>query len=108
MSPITSALPVQHIALDEQGRPFVEGTRIKIVELMAWARANGWGAEELAQQYPHLSLAQIHAALSYYYDHQPAIDQEINRLDHEFAEHRRNASQEAFAKRLRERRSARK
>jgi hypothetical protein len=28
-------------------------------------------------QYPHLSLAQIHAALSYYYDHQQAFDAAI-------------------------------
>lgn len=30
-------------------------------------------------QYPHLSLAQIHAALAYYYDHQTELDAEIQR-----------------------------
>ena len=30
-------------------------------------------------QYPHLSLAQIHAALSYYYENQGELDAEIER-----------------------------
>jgi uncharacterized protein (DUF433 family) len=106
MSPITTPVPVQHIVLDEQGRPCIEGTRLKVVDLIAWGRANGWSAEELARQFPHLSVAQIHAALSYYYDHQPAIDREIDRLDREYDEHRRNAPESSLARRLREGRSA--
>jgi hypothetical protein len=35
--------------------------------------------EEMHEQYPHLSLGQIHAALSYYYEHQSEIDAEIER-----------------------------
>src|SRR5687767_3057225 len=38
---------------------------------------HGSSPEEMHFQYPHLSLAQIHAALSYYYDHQTDIDAEI-------------------------------
>ena len=34
-------------------------------------------AEELVRMFPHLSLAQVHDALSYYYDHQAEIDKEI-------------------------------
>ena len=30
-------------------------------------------------QHPHLSLAQIHAALSYYYEHQEQLDSDIAR-----------------------------
>jgi hypothetical protein len=39
--------------------------------------AFGWDAEQIRAQYPHLSLAQIHAALAYYYDHQPELDARI-------------------------------
>lgn len=28
-------------------------------------------------QHPHLTMAQVHAALSYYFDHRPEIDAEI-------------------------------
>jgi uncharacterized protein (DUF433 family) len=33
--------------------------------------------EELAAEFRHLTLAQIHDALSYYYDHQGDIDRDI-------------------------------
>ena len=33
----------------------------------------------MAFQYPHLSLAQIHAALAYYYEHQGELDADIQR-----------------------------
>jgi len=106
MSSVTKSAPVQHIVIDEEGRPRIDGTRLTVVDLISWSRVIGRTAEELAQQYPHLSLAQIHAALSYYYDHQSAIDQEIERLDRETEEHRRNAPETPLAKRLRAKRSA--
>jgi len=40
---------------------------------------NGSSPEEIHFQYPHLSLAQIHSALAYYYDHQAEFDTEITR-----------------------------
>ena len=45
--------------------------------------AHGSSPEEMCWQYPHLSLAQIHAALAYYYDHQEQLDQALSReLEH--------------------------
>ena len=41
------------------------------------------GPEQTQQQYPQLSLAQIHAALAYYYDHRHALAPAIQaRLQH--------------------------
>lgn len=37
-----------------------------------------WSSEEIARQYPHLSLSEIHSALAYYFDHQEQIDSEIH------------------------------
>jgi uncharacterized protein (DUF433 family) len=37
----------------------------------------GSAAEEIQAKLPHLSLAQIHDALSFYYDHQEEIDADI-------------------------------
>jgi hypothetical protein len=37
--------------------------------------------EEMHEQYSHLSFAQIHAALSYYYEHQAEVDADIERRD---------------------------
>ena len=41
--------------------------------------AYGWSAEAIHEQHPHLSLAQIHAALGFYYDHAAEFDAEIER-----------------------------
>ena len=37
----------------------------------------GWSAEEIVRQYPHLTLAEVHAALTWYFDHRDEIDQEL-------------------------------
>ncbi|HUK92218.1 MAG TPA: hypothetical protein VLZ81_17590 [Blastocatellia bacterium] len=41
--------------------------------------AHGWSSEEVHFQHSRLSLAQIHASLAYYYDHQVEVDSEIER-----------------------------
>ncbi len=43
----------------------------------------GWSAEELARQYPYLDLAEVHAALGYYFDHRQEIEDELVAEYHE-------------------------
>ena len=33
--------------------------------------------EEFVEQYPHLTLAQVYDALSFYYDHRPEIERDL-------------------------------
>ncbi len=66
-----------HIELDEAGVAWVSGTNTKVIEVALDKLAHGSSPEEMHFQHPHLSLAQIHAALSYYYDHQAEFDAEI-------------------------------
>jgi hypothetical protein len=46
---------------------------------------HGWSPEEIQTQYPHLSLADIYAAMAFYYDHQEELDAQIehDRSDYE-------------------------
>jgi hypothetical protein len=37
----------------------------------------GLGPEDLVRHYPYLTLAEVHAAMAYYHDHQGEIDSEI-------------------------------
>ena len=39
----------------------------------------GMRPEEMIVQYPSLNLAQVHAALAYYYDHKAEMDADIQR-----------------------------
>jgi uncharacterized protein (DUF433 family) len=69
----------KYIALGEDAIPYIAGTTMKIVELVTSHLAYGWSPAELHFQYPHITLSQIHSALSYYWDHQAAIDADIDR-----------------------------
>jgi uncharacterized protein (DUF433 family) len=61
-----------HIWLDEKGTAWIDDTGVKVIEVVLSHLAYGWSPAEIHFQYPHLSLAQIYAALAYYYDHKEA------------------------------------
>jgi len=67
---------VEHIALDEKGVARIAGTRSRVTNVVLDAR-NGLTPEQIHKEYPHLSMAQIHAALAYYFDHQAELDAAI-------------------------------
>jgi len=67
------------IEIDDQGVAWITGTNTKVIEVVLDKLAYGWSPEETHFQHPHLSLAQIHAALSYYYEHQEQLDSDIAR-----------------------------
>jgi len=74
-----------HILLDERGRPWIDNTNVKVIEVVLDKLAYGWTAEQIMSEYPGtFTLAQIYAAFSYYYDHQAEIDAEIARWDKEY------------------------
>ena len=72
-----STVPSTHISVDAAGVAWIDDTNVKVLEVVLDRMANGWSPEEIHFQQPHLSLAQIHAALSFYYDHQEEIDEQI-------------------------------
>lgn len=74
-----AAEPVAHIFRDATGVVWIDRTRVKVIEVALDHVAYGWSAEEVHRQHPHLSLAQIHAALGYYYDHQVTLDAEMGK-----------------------------
>ena len=73
------ALP--HVCLDEHGRPWIDDTNVKVIEVALDHLAYGWNAETIQENHPHLSLAQVYAALAWYYDHQAEMDAEIARQE---------------------------
>ena len=71
------------IELDDRGVAWITGANTKVIEVVLDKIAYGWSPEEMHLQHPHLSLAQIHAALSYYYEHQEELDADIERRHNE-------------------------
>lgn len=59
------------------GKPIIAGTRIKVTQIALETERLGWTPDQIVDAHPHLSLAQVHGALSYYYAHQPELDAQI-------------------------------
>jgi uncharacterized protein (DUF433 family) len=88
---------------DDEGRIWIEGSGTRVIQVAIDKYAHGWSAEEIQAQHPHLSLAQIHAALSYYYDHQAEMNAEIELLMREDERLRDQAGESKAERRLRNR-----
>ena len=67
------------------GCPRIAGTGVTVKRIAGWHRM-GMEPEQIAAQYGHLTLAQIHAVLSYYHANRAEIDAD---LDDEAAEYDR-------------------
>lgn len=75
-----------HIEIREDGRPWLTGTQIKVLEVALDRLAHHWDGDEIQRQHPHLALGQIYSCLAYYYDHQEemdrVIDEQLQEVDH--------------------------
>jgi uncharacterized protein (DUF433 family) len=96
---VTVSLSTQ-IELDTQGVAWVAGTNVKVIEVVLDKAAYGWSPEELHFQHPGLSLAQIHGALTYYYEHQAELDADIERRMHDASQLAARLSDPEFRSKL--------
>ena len=77
---VATRTPVDHI--DATGpRPVVRGTDIKVSQIAAAYEHLGMSPDEIVQAHPHLGLADVHAALAYYYDRPYEIRAEWHEAD---------------------------
>ena len=72
------------------GRLRIDGTRITVNQIAVLYK-QGYNAEDIADQYPHLTMAQVYAALSHYLANQEEIEadltaeeEEASRLEQEY------------------------
>jgi uncharacterized protein (DUF433 family) len=84
------------------GKARIAGRRISVEDIAIWHLRLGKTVDEICAEYD-LSLAEVHAALAYYYDHQDEIERNISEGD-AFLKALRNSSPSKLAKRLAERR----
>ncbi|XGV95713.1 MAG: DUF433 domain-containing protein [Leptolyngbya sp. BL-A-14] len=96
-----STTSYRYIQLDDRQVPFIEGTTMKVVELITSAKAYRWSPEQLLENYPHLTLSKIHSALAYYWDHQTEIDAAIQQREQYAEALETQAGESSFAARLR-------
>jgi len=68
-----------HIAISQDvagGKPRIAGHRITVQHIVIWHERMGLNADEIASNHG-VSLADVYAALTYYYDHRQEIDEAI-------------------------------
>ena len=58
------------------GKPRIDGHRITVQNIAIWHDRLGWSADEIANEYD-LDVADIYAALAYYFAHREEIDRSI-------------------------------
>lgn len=70
----------------------IEGTRIPVNQIVVWYK-QGYSPEEIADQYPQLSLAKVYAALAFYHANKEEVETdftseelEADRLEKEHAQ----------------------
>ena len=67
---------IDRLPLIRGGRPKIAGTGVTVMRVAAWYKM-GLTPEEIATQYGHLSLAQVHAALAYYHANPEEIEADL-------------------------------
>ena len=63
------------------GKPCIKGTRIRVWDIYVANEISGHSPDEIVADYPHLSLADVYAALAYYWDNKAEIDAEMKSAD---------------------------
>ena len=69
-----------HITSDPKicgGSSVISRTRFPVRSVVAYVLQHGLTPEELVARFPHLTLAQVHDALAYYYDNRDEIDRDL-------------------------------
>jgi uncharacterized protein (DUF433 family) len=78
----------QHIAKTPGicgGRACIAGHRIRVQDIVVLHEMRGMSPKEITAEYPGITLADVHAALAYYFDNRQEIEDEFRKAD-EWAE----------------------
>jgi uncharacterized protein (DUF433 family) len=85
------AISTEHIEITPGicgGKPRIAGHRISVQDIVVWHERMGMSPDEIAATYPSITLADVHAALAYYFDHRDEIRARIRADDEYVAEMR--------------------
>ena len=102
MATAAKATGYPHIVLQAGycgGKPAIDDTRVRVNDVV-WLHKQGRTPDQILESYPDLNLAQVHAALAYYYDHVHEIEAEFAR-EHEAEANFEQRKAEVLAERAR-------
>lgn len=74
------------------GKACIDDTRIAVVDVVALL-TQGLGDQQIVERYPSLNLAQVHAAISYYYENRDELAGDLAEDDDAEADHERRKAE---------------
>jgi uncharacterized protein (DUF433 family) len=81
MATTTATSTYPHIRKNPEsygGKAVIDRTGVRVNNVVSIVVKEGGSIDDVREAYPDLALAQIHAALAYYYDHPEEIDAELD------------------------------
>ncbi len=97
---------VEHIAITPGvcgGKPCIANTRIRVQDIYVWHELQGQSPDEIVSKFPQLSLADVHAALTYFWDHREEILRQMREAEAFVAELQARAGPSKLQQKLAER-----
>jgi uncharacterized protein (DUF433 family) len=68
------------------GSPRIAGHRVRVMDIVIWHEKRGYSPDQIVDLFPGITLADVHAALAYYFDHTAEIEAEMKREAAKIAE----------------------
>lgn len=56
------------------GRACIAGHRVRVMDIVNWHEKRAYSPEEIVEMFPGITLADVFAALAYYFDHRAEIE----------------------------------
>jgi len=82
------------------GKTCITGHRVRVLDIVGWHEHQCMTPDEIVSHFPTITLADVHAALAYYFDHIEEIRQEM-RTERAFAEEFRRSNPSLLEAKLR-------
>jgi uncharacterized protein (DUF433 family) len=99
------SVSTEHIAITPGtcgGKPRIAGHRIRVQDVVIWYDRMKMTPDQIIAEFPSITLADVHAALAYYYDHRDAIERQMAEGEAFAAEMMAKAPPSIFQERLRQ------
>jgi uncharacterized protein (DUF433 family) len=85
------------------GRARIAGHRVRVQDIVVWHEKRGYSPDEIVDLFPGITLADVYAALAYYFDNRQEIEDEFRQAE-EVAERLKESNPSKIPQEYRERR----
>ena len=100
------ATEIQHVTKTPGvcgGKACITGHRIRVIDIVVWHEMRGISPEEIVGQFPGITLADVHAALAYYFENRERVDADIQEAESFVAQMKAEAPLSLVRQKLRQR-----